>query len=150
MFFGPTKENEVIEMGRADANAFKEFLQFFYLTKITLSVENIQAVVQYAIEFKIIEDMFKMCSTFIKGKVTKQNVVWSYQLATLVDNDELKQICERQIRTLSSNIFKSNILNNCNQEVIQNILQFDELLCNEFDLFNACIEWAKSMCQKNG
>lgn len=48
MFFGPMKEGAVIQMEHSNADAFKEFLQFFYLNKTTLSMKNIGEVVRLA------------------------------------------------------------------------------------------------------
>src|SRR3978361_326675 len=44
MFFGSMKEGSVVKIADADADSFKEFLQFFYLGEVTLSMENLETV----------------------------------------------------------------------------------------------------------
>lgn len=48
MFFGPMKEKGDVEMVDATADGFKEFLGFFYLDQVKLTIENIDEVIQLA------------------------------------------------------------------------------------------------------
>lgn len=55
MFFKIKKEKEVVEIVDVDVNAFKEFLQFFYLPEITLPMENIETVVRLAENYDMMD-----------------------------------------------------------------------------------------------
>lgn len=74
-------------------------------------------------------------------------MVMAYQLAVSLGNTKL---CEPQIRVLIKDVLKSEGFLQCSHEMVESILHLDGLQCNEIDLFEGVIEWAKSSCQRNG
>lgn len=149
MFFGKLKENEVIDIVDFSANAFKEFLQF-YLSEVTITMENIEEITRLADKYGMLE-AYNSCVAFIQSQLTKDNMIWGYQLAISLNNQSLKQFCEGEIKMLTKSILKSDMfLHFGDKSVVERILNLDSLICSELDLFTACIEWAKSSCQANG
>lgn len=149
MFFGLLKENEMVEIVDASVEEFKEFLQFFYLPKVTLSMENTEGVAHLADKYDMI-DCLKMCG-FSEDRLTNENLFWAYQLAMSMDNAELKGLCENRFRSLNpTEVFKSNTFLRCDRSVLRYILQSESMCCEEIDLFNACLAWAKASCRRNG
>lgn len=55
MFYGSLKEGNVVKIVDADADSFKEFLQFFYLGEVTLTVENVEIVARLVDKYDILE-----------------------------------------------------------------------------------------------
>lgn len=149
MFFGPLKEQEVVKIVDANTDAFKEFLQFFYLPVVTLTMKNIRTVA-YLVDKYDMADSFNICAAFLESNITEKNLLWGYQLAISLNMLSLKQLCEKEIQIISSDAFKTEMFLQCDRAVIEQILKLDKLKCSEFDLFNACIEWAKLSCLKNG
>lgn len=149
MFFGPLKEGDAVKIDDSNAKAFKEFLQFFYLPEVTLSIENIEEVVRLADKYDMLE-CFETCAEFLQTNLTIDNMVWGYQLAIILNNAQLMGFCERHIQIQTEEILRSDMFLHCSREVIDHVLKMNVLNCDENQLFDACIKWAKALCQKNG
>lgn len=149
MFFGPMKEKNVVEIVDATVSAFKEFLQFFYLASVTLTMENIEEVVRLADKYDM-PKCLDSCAIFLRDQLTNDNMIDGYQLAILMNNQPLIEFCEGKIEMFTKNNLKSGTFLRCDKAVLERILKFDRLNCKEYDLFIACIEWAKSSCRVNG
>lgn len=147
MLFGPLKEGDVIKLPDTTVGAFKEFLQFFYLDKIALTMENIGEVARLC-DFYDVSDCFEKCVEFLECQLSSENIVWGYQLAVMFNNQKLKNFCEKHIPLLIDLVLKSDEFLQCDQKLLQHILNIDSLNCKEADLFEACIAWAKASCQK--
>lgn len=78
-----------------------------------------------------------------------------YQLAIRYkhfENDvtlKSKTFCEQQIRLYAKDVLSSAAFLQCDQEVIEQMLQLDPLECKESELFEGCVAWAKKWCQDN-
>lgn len=149
MFFGPMKENRIVIMVDATSSAFKEFLQFFYQSEVTLTMENIDAVARLADKYEMLECV-NACASYVKSNLSKNTMIWGYQLAVALKNESLQKFCEENIQTYKSDIFQSNAFLRCDKTIIEHILNMETLFCDEFDLFKACIEWARSVCRGHG
>lgn len=149
MFFGPLKEGEIVRIDDADPSAFKEFLQFFYLPEIELTMENIEAVVHLTDKYDMLKYV-NTCTEFLESQLTKDTIIWGYQLALSSDNENLKKFCEIEIETHSKDVIKSDTFLRCDKAVVENILKFNSLHCREIDLFEACVEWAETCCARDG
>lgn len=149
MFFGPLKEGDVIKIKHTTVDAFEEFLQFFYLNKITLTMGNIGEVVRLS-DYYDVADCFEKCVDVLEcSALTSENIAWGYQLAIMFNNQKLKEFCEKQISISTDDVIKSDMFLQCDQKVVNHILNIDTLGCKEADLFEACMSWAKASCQRN-
>lgn len=142
MFFGPLKNEGDIEIVDGDADAFKEFLQFFYLSKVTISMENLWEVVRLIDMYDIIDHVRSSGPTF-EGKLTLENVCWTYQLAIYLKHERLMKTCESKIRSRIKKVFASDTFKRIDRETLKHILELSDLECDEVDVFNACLSWAK-------
>lgn len=149
MFFGSHKEKADVKIVDATIETFKEFLQFFYLDKVALTMENIENIVRLADKYDIL-DCLHDCAASLINKLTLDNMCWGYQLAVMLGNEELQQFCEKVISGYSKDIFETDAFLHCDQIVLKHILQLDSLACNEFSVFDACLAWAKFACNRNG
>lgn len=140
MFFGDfvEKDKQTVDMKDAAADAFKEFLQFFYLPEVTLTMENIEEVSRLADKYDMMECV-NTCATFLIDQLTTENMCWGYQLALALKNDPLKQFCEKEIGIFAAEVLKSDAFLRCSREVLGNILRMEKLLCEEIDVFDACL-----------
>lgn len=64
MFFGSMPEKGDVKMVDVSADAFKEFLQFFYFNKVPLTIQNIGHVMYLGDKYDVAECM-KLCETFL-------------------------------------------------------------------------------------
>lgn len=148
MFFGPMKEGKTVKIVDTSASSFKEFLQFFYLNEVTLTIENIEHVARLADKYDMLV-CINMCADFLQTHLTADNMFWGYQLAVSLENKKLKAFFERRICISPLNMFKSNAFLRCKRAVLKSILLMDSMFCTEIDIFDACLGWAKTACRKN-
>lgn len=112
MFFGSSKERNAVRIEDASADGFKEFLQFFYLDKVTLSMENIGTVIHLADKYDVLEYV-KICDVFLKSQLTMENICLGYQVAVILKNEQLIKFCEDEISKASNEIFVTDAFQRC-------------------------------------
>ncbi|XP_055319530.1 BTB/POZ domain-containing protein 6-like [Sitodiplosis mosellana] len=148
IFYGLMRESRYVKVSSATIDGFKEFLQFFYLKRVTISMEHIEEVINLAKKYHMFE-CINSCVRYIESKLTMENVCWGYQLAMSVDNVLLRQFCERMISTSPLDVFQTDSFLRCDRNILKNILLIDLMLCKETDVLNACLSWARSACKQN-
>ncbi|KAJ6641128.1 BTB/POZ domain-containing protein 6-A [Pseudolycoriella hygida] len=148
MFFGSLKEGNIVKIIDADVDSFKEFLQFFYLDKVTLTMENIETVARLAVKYNVLE-YINACVTFLKTQLTIDSMCWGYQLGVFLKNEELIKFCEDKIGRSPMKVFAGNGFQRCDKSTLKRILNLN-LNCREADVFAACLLWAKYSCKQNG
>ncbi|XP_055317742.1 BTB/POZ domain-containing protein 3-like [Sitodiplosis mosellana] len=155
-FFGYGEENDLVtKVGKsvkivdASAEAFKEFLQFFYLPKVTLTMEHIEEVALLADKYDML-DSVDTCATFLIGQLQPDNIDWGYQLAITIQHDKLKAFFEEYIKFFAKDFFKSEWFLNCDRIFLENVLQMDDLQCDETDVVDASLAWARHNCKEKG
>lgn len=148
MFYGSIPEGVEVKISNATVSAFKEFLQFFYLDKVTLTPQNITEVINLVRQYGI-ERCMKQCIDFLKETLTNDDIFSGYQLAIQFDLLDLKHFCERKISGNAEEVLKSDGFLNCDGSLLHNILQLNSLVCEYIYLFDAIMSWAKKSCEKN-
>lgn len=151
MFYGSLPESGEINMNEANISpeSFKEFLKFIYLVKPNLTIDNIEGVINMA-KISLSDDIFAECEKFLKNAITKDCLFYAYQLALQYDMNSLNLLCEEEICVHIESALKSKSFLQFPYEFLQVILKSDSLACEEKDIFNACIAWAKAACRRNG
>ncbi|XP_055309316.1 BTB/POZ domain-containing protein 6-B-like [Sitodiplosis mosellana] len=147
MFFGSLKEGNEVPIKDADADAFKEFLQFFCLGGVSLTMENIETVVRLADKYDVLEHV-NACAVFLKRELTLDNRFWVYQLALALKNEELIKFCEGKIINSPKGVFATDAFKRCDKSTLKRMLELD-LVCTEADVFYACLVWAKHACEQD-
>ncbi|XP_055310676.1 BTB/POZ domain-containing protein 2-like [Sitodiplosis mosellana] len=144
MFFGSLPD---VPIPDADAGAFKEFLQLFYLSEVTLTMENIETVVRLADKYDVLENV-NAFAVFLKGQLTLDNMCWGYQLAVNLQNEELVEFCGDKISRSPKKIFATDAFQRCDKSILKRIMELD-LTCKETNVFDACLKWAKHACEED-
>lgn len=149
MFCGSLPEQGDVDItDNATAAEFKEFLQFFYLFDVKLTLANIEGVFNLGKQ-SMVEEFFLKCELFLIDKLTIDRMCWGYELAIMYDARELELFCERGISMNTMEILQGDSFLNANYETVERILKLETLLCTEKHLFDACIQWARTMCENN-
>lgn len=149
-FYGRTKEDvDSMEVEESTPAGFREFLQFFYLSEVTLTNEHIDEVSRLATRYGMF-DCINSCSEFLVNQVTMDNILWTYKWAIAWKNEPLKQFCEKYIGATIQDIFQSDAFKRCDRDVLQGILEIDKLACKEADVLDACLSWARYACRITG
>lgn len=134
-----------IKIHGTTASAFKEFLQFFYLSSVKLTAKNDLEVLRLGYEYKI-NSCIDACMDLCKSTLTLYSMCWGYEIAMLLQLDRLKAFCEKQIAKNPIKIFHSMSFLVGDMNLLRSILQMKSLECNESDVFDGCIAWAKAKC----
>lgn len=145
MFFGIWEEDGDVKIVDASPEAFKEFLQFFYLTKVTIAMENIETIARLADKYDVLH-FLSACAQLFEMKLTKENMCYAYQMALHLKDDALIKFCEREISLWPKDVFASESFIRCDFETLERILELG-LNCKEVDIFDACLKWAKYSCE---
>ncbi|XP_031637083.1 BTB/POZ domain-containing protein 6-B-like [Contarinia nasturtii] len=148
MFYGLLKEGDEVKIDDAPAEAFKKFLQFFYLIDVSLSLKDISRIM-YLCEKYQINDCLQTCSTFLGDILSVDAVCLCYELAFLFKQPQLVKTCDAFIKFETSTILKSDGFLCCNKDVLQHILNMDSLNCSPADVLVATLKWAQHSTQAN-
>lgn len=149
-FLGSMPETNEIQIldECVDAAAFKEFLQFFYLKEVKISLAPIQGVIHLAKKYQISECL-NICSSFLIASLSNDEICWAYQLAIHYELNDLKTFCRSEISINIKDVLKSDGFLNCDWKILNEIVKLDKLYCQELVLLDACLKWAQNACERN-
>lgn len=149
MFYGSLPENSEVNMTDAvrSVESFKEFLKFMYTLQPNLTMNNIEDVISLAKQ-SLSDECMSVCGVFLRKSLTTENMFRIYQVALLYDIHNLKAICEDEICVVAEKVLRSSSLLEFPYDYLHMVLKRDALACEEVDIFNACIAWAKAACKR--
>lgn len=147
-FFGSMPEKNEVNVEDACADAYKEFLQFFYLKKIKLSHEHLQSVFYLCHKYQL-DKCLTVCSEFLKKYLTIDQMCMGYQLAIHHEQNDLKEYCKREICLNAERILKSEGFLNCDWKILSEIVKTFKFHGHEIGVLDACIDWARNSCKQN-
>lgn len=101
-------------------DAFKEFLQFFYFTKVELSMENIVEIANFCKKCQIVGFIQKLEISFKASESI--DVCHGYGNALLLEHENLIRYYEQLVQENSSEILKSTSLLESDRELFDKIL----------------------------
>lgn len=143
MFNGSWKEKVEVEIVDASVDAFKEFLQFFYLQKAKVTSENVTEVMNLGKKYGITE-CFNVCGQFIAEHLTIDDFSEVHELAVYLEHKKLEKKCEEYIERNIKAIFMSESFLKFNHNAVKVILQVNSLQCSEGKVFDSLIKWMKA------
>lgn len=150
MLFGDcdSKENDVITVDDTPFAAFKEFLQFFYLIEVKLTMKHVVNVVNLGKKYNAIACL-SICERFLKDIIASDTICFVYGLAILFDLEHLKDLCESRISANPEALFASSAFLKCHRSVLSHILNLEQLSCSETKVFLACMAWVQATSKEN-
>lgn len=74
MFFGDLKESGDVKIVDVSADAFKEFLQFFYFDQIKLSMENVNGVINLVKKYMVADSIYFVNNFYVNHLLMKMFV----------------------------------------------------------------------------
>lgn len=105
MINGSWKEKNEVEIVDASADAFKEFLQFVYLSKAKVTIENVAEVMNLGNKYDVME-CFNICGEFLKANLVVDNICEAYELVIRLEHKELEKKYERYIKHVTTAVFE--------------------------------------------
>lgn len=150
MFYGSLPELGDIPINEASPAVFKEFLQFFYLTKVRLTCENIADVANLCKMYEV-KNGLRLCEGPLQRSLTIDDFCSGYELATLLELPNMLRFCEQKIIQNAENILVSASFLECNSDTLDKILQLLTIngiasICNAWRIVDACLAWAEAEC----
>lgn len=143
MFNGSWKDKNEIEINDVSSDAFKEFLQFFYLLRAKITMKNLSEVMSLAKKYKVVE-CFSMCGIFLNENYTNDDICFVYEIAVHMEHKALEKQCAEYIRSNTRAIFASNSFLKCGRETVKRILQMDKLNCLKIEELTALQMWMRT------
>lgn len=152
MLYGSIAEKGDVLIVDATADAFKEFLQFFYLTEYTLTSRNIFDVANLCKKYDV-TDGLAACETPMKDSLTIENMCTGYKVARLLELHDVIAYCEDEIQENPDEIYQSPCFSQCDAELFDKILQLitspHANAPNDFaKIIDCCMDWAEAQCTR--
>lgn len=151
MFYGYLKEEgPTVAITDVFADAFEEFLQFFYIEEFNLTTKNLPKVFQLIDKYDT-ASFWPACEKFLENTMTADvacqyyELVMMYNLSTTIASKLEAFIC-KEPRTA----FKMIIDGGSNRDVLTRILQSKQLMCDEIVVFDGVISWATASLNNKG
>lgn len=128
--------------------AFKEFLQFFYLSDVELHVENIADLMLLGHKYKVTK-CIDVCVQFLKDTATPDNILAVMSLAILYNHADILKFCEKFVIMNTDAVLESKGFLECDHQTLAYIVNANLLTCSEVNLFEACMAWVKAKSKQN-
>lgn len=148
MFSGQWKGKDCVQVANVSSVAFKEFLQFFYISEVSMSMETVASVMDLGQKYRV-ADCISTCIRFLADNLTNDNVCWVLALAVKYNHDELAKLCEVTIGINTSAVLKSSNFIKIDRHILARILKLDSLTCLESELFTAAMLWVKALAKQD-
>lgn len=147
-FYGAQPDEGDIHVKGISAEAFEEFIKFFYGQTVNYTMQNVENILSQAKQC-LINVLVQECELFLANSLKEENLLWNYGVAILYDLETLTKICEDRIMKSVPKIFTTNEFLACEQHVLMRILTIEPFAdCKESSLFESCIEWARATCRR--
>lgn len=132
----------------ATPSAFKEFLQFIYLSHAKVTNANAIEVMYLGDKYNI-PDCIVACKDFLMKTLTLDTVCHGYDAAVCLAANDLIAFCEENIKSHASKVLTSSSFLHCNRKLLSRILNLDLLYCTAAELIEACMSWVKLTSMKD-
>lgn len=149
MFYGPLRELSDVKISDCTYEAFKEFLQFFYMESPDLNGKYMLEVTCLVDKYDI-RECLPHCEKMLKIKWKKETICNIFDLAEKEKlTTEFIEAVKVYIQQNAQEIFETDEFMDCSLTTLKSILNFDELICgSELEVFKAAMNWAENACER--
>lgn len=128
---------------------YEALLPYFYKRQVVISVGNALGLATVARHYEL-DDVVADCVAFMAKNVSLDNIIDWLKFALLADAKTLQQACDQFISANTASVLESEAFRQSNGILLQALLTAKTISCPESTVFDACIEWAKSQCRRDG
>lgn len=146
-FYGAMAEVNTVNVEDVSAAALEEFLQFFYTDEVKLTIDNIEDVLNLA-QQSLVDHLVEECMQFLMNMVGLDKLIWCYRLALRYEINSLEEFCTKQISENTTAVFLSSDFLRCERAMLDRILDFESMDCDETVVFVSAIKWARNKCDE--
>lgn len=144
MFSSDMEVGRRVDITDVSAEAFAEYLQFFYSVNVVLTSQNIGEVLKLIDKYKT-PGFYSACDKFMLQSASESVAYEYYALVLSYDLPlEIKVKCEQILGLNRKLVFDTSNGVIDNRLIISNILQSDELDGDEMDIFRDVMAWVKA------
>lgn len=147
MFYGPEKDNtRDIHVRQGCAEYFSVFLQSFYEKPMSLSMANVAEVMYFGEKYDA-EICLSDCEKYLLSNLTDNNILLAFELSHLHRRATLYKACVQEIKNNYEFLLETKNFLECTRETVKYIVMIDFEARNSFFIFEACMKWAKHVCE---
>ncbi|KAJ5074597.1 pep-cterm sorting domain-containing protein [Anaeramoeba ignava] len=135
------QENKLILKDVSSSILFS-ILNYFYSGKIKINLENAIQILIFSSKY-LIDDLIQICSNFIKNNLQFETVIDVLKLCESMKINKLLESCYKFIFKNLEKFIKTSFFLELEENHLNLILSNDNILINEFKIFQSIIKWGK-------
>ncbi|KAJ5080075.1 pep-cterm sorting domain-containing protein [Anaeramoeba ignava] len=135
------QENKLILQDVSSSILFP-ILNYFYSGKIEINLENAIEILFFSSKY-LIDELIEICSNFIKNNLQIETIVDILKLSEAMNFNQLLDSSYQFILDNFKEFIKTLFFLGLEENHLNSILSNDEIIINEFELFQSIIKWGK-------
>lgn len=147
MFYGSLKEGAKVKIEDAPIEAFKQFIEFFYSPKPTISLEYVGDVLYLAEKYDL-PKCKELCYDYMTKCINVQQAMSVYEPATRFNQKIIMEKCEQVIASNADKVLMSDAFFKCSADILKHITGIKTLSAQH--KFKAAMEWSRNQCLLDG
>ncbi|KAJ5074638.1 pep-cterm sorting domain-containing protein [Anaeramoeba ignava] len=117
-------------------------LLYFYTGKIEITLENAVEILLFSSKY-LIEELTSLSSKFVMENCQLETVVDLLKISESINVHDLSRFCYQFILDHFEDFIKTPFFEELEENHLIQILSYDEIKTNEFDIFQAVVNWGK-------
>ncbi|KAJ5067119.1 pep-cterm sorting domain-containing protein [Anaeramoeba ignava] len=135
------QENKMI-LKDVSSSVLFSILNYFYSGKIEINLENAIQILIFSSKY-LIDELIEICLNFIKNNLQFETIVDILKLSESMNLNQLLDFSYQFIFENFKEFIKTSFFLELEENHLNSILSNDEILINEFELFQSIIKWGK-------
>ncbi|KAJ5066172.1 hypothetical protein M0811_03505 [Anaeramoeba ignava] len=141
------QENKMI-LKDVSSSILSPILNYFYSGKIEINSENAIEILIFSSKY-LIDELIEICSNFIKKNLQIETVVDVLKLSETMNFNQLLDPSYQFILENFKEFIKTSFFLELEENHLNSILLKDDILINEFEMFQSIIKWGKHKSNVN-
>ncbi|KAJ5069679.1 pep-cterm sorting domain-containing protein [Anaeramoeba ignava] len=135
------QENKLI-LKDVSSSILSSILNYFYSGKIEINLENVIEILIFSSKY-LIDELIEICLNFIKNNLQIEIIVDVLKLSESMNFNQLMDSSYKFISENFNKFIKTSFFLELEENHLNSILLNDDILINEFELFQSIIKWGK-------
>ncbi|KAJ5069115.1 pep-cterm sorting domain-containing protein [Anaeramoeba ignava] len=135
------QENKLI-LSDVSSSILSLVLNYFYSGKIEINSENVIEILMFSSKY-LIDELIEICSKFIKNNLQTETVIDVLKLSESMNFNQLLDFSYQFISENFDEFIKTSFFFELEENHLNSILSNDEIIVNEFEIFQSIINWGK-------
>ncbi|KAL5008067.1 hypothetical protein ScPMuIL_013648 [Solemya velum] len=150
MFCSPKAETQKpILIPDMEPKTFESLLRYMYSDRVSLSKDNVGDVLQAANKY-CVHGLSEICRRFLKENLDVDNACFFLQFADRSNEDNLFKMFLDFILENGDECLKSPSFCEMSRYCVEKVIEADDLMACELDVWKALVRWAEAECERKG